>query len=337
MDATVIADGLDVFPDPSCESVDNGVSPDTSITSAPPAATNSTAAAFTYASSKPGAADFQCALDDPDQFVACGTQPQEYTGLAEGAHTFYVFAVDEFGNADQTPATHDWSIDTAAPDTQLDSGPGAGTDAGTATFGFSSPDSDVNGYECSIDGSNFIACASGVTYSGLATGTHQFAVRAIDQAGNVDASPATLAFGVNRTDLPPPTASGAATFTKTPAGNLVLIAGRAVKISKRGYASVALNCSGGRDCAGRVILATSKPVRYSALRRRRIVRLGSAKFSIPATRTRRVRVKISKRKVRLVRKLRRLSTDVIVRDFDRAGRARVSTRTIVLRAPRTRR
>ena len=97
---------------------------------------------------------------------------------------------------------------------------------------------------------------------------------------------------------------------------------------------MALNCAGGRACAGRVILATSKPIRYSAVQRRRIVRLGSAKFSIPATRTRKVRIRISKAKVKLVRKLRRVPADVIVRDLDRAGRARVSTRTIVLKAPK---
>jgi hypothetical protein len=68
-------------------------------------------------------------------------------------------------------------------------------------------------------------------------------------------------------------------------------------------------------------------------RKKRIVRLGRAKFQIKATRTRRVRIHISRRKMRLLRKLRKVNTDIIVRDRDGAGRARVSSRTIVLKAP----
>ncbi len=219
-------------------------------------------------------------------------------------------------------------VDTTPPDTTITSGPGSDTDSGVATFGFSSPDGDAIGFQCRIDGSDWVGCPSPTVVSNLGSGSHIFAVRAVDTTGNMDPSEATVVFTVNG----PVTGGGA--FTKTPAGNLVLIAGKAVKISKRRYATVALNCAGGRTCAGRVILATSKPIRYSALRRRRIVRLGSAKFSIPATRTRKVRIRISKSKVKLVRKLRRVPADVIVRDLDRSGRARVSTRTIVLKAPR---
>jgi hypothetical protein len=82
-----------------------------------------------------------------------------------------------------------------------------------------------------------------------------------------------------------------------------------------------------------VILATSKPVRYSR-KRKRIVRLASRGFQIGAGRTKRVRVRISRRKMRLLQRLRRIKVDVIVRDRDRAGRARVGTRTIVLKASR---
>lgn len=221
-------------------------------------------------------------------------------------------------------------VDTTPPDTTITSGPGSDTDSGTVTFGFSSPDGDAIGFQCRIDGSDWVGCPSPTVVSNLGSGSHTFAVRAVDTVGNVDPSEATVVFTVNR----PVTGGGGGAFTKTPAGNLVLIAGKAVKISKRRYATVALNCAGGRACAGRVILATSKPIRYSAVQRRRIVRLGSAKFSIPATRTRRVRIRISKAKIKLVRKLRRVPADVIVRDLDRAGRARVSTRTILLKAPK---
>ena len=62
------------------------------------------------------------------------------------------------------------------------------------TFTFASQDGDR--FECSLDGGAWQACASPVTYGGLANGTHTFAVRAVDAAGNVDGTPATRAWTV---------------------------------------------------------------------------------------------------------------------------------------------
>jgi hypothetical protein len=45
-----------------------------------------------------------------------------------------------------------------------------------------------------------------------------------------------------------------------------------------------------------------------------------------------VRIRLSKGKARLVKRLRRVKTMVVVRDRDNAGRARTSTRVITLRA-----
>jgi hypothetical protein len=314
-DDSVVGDQVDQVN--GCENVDD--EPNTVITSGPPEFSNSTSASFQFsATDNP---TFVCKLDGTT--VTC--PPADFGGLEVGSHAFEVTATDEFGNVETTPAVRSWTVDLTSPDTAITSGPGTTINTASATFTFESADPDGAGFECSLDSSDWIPCASPTTYSNLPNGAHTVSVRTVDRAGNRDPSPATSAFTVS---VP------AGAFSKTPAGNLVLIAGKAVKISKRGYATVALNCAGARNCAGRVILATSKPIRYSAVRRRRIVRLGSAKFSIPATRTRRVRIRISKPKVRLVRKLRRVPADVIVRDLDRSGRARVSTRTIVLKAPK---
>ena len=85
--------------------------------------------------------------------------------------------------------------DATAPETTIDSGPEASTASTGATFTFSS-DEDGSTYECSLNGSNFTACASPKEYEGLGLGDHELRVRAIDQAGNRDESPATQSWSV---------------------------------------------------------------------------------------------------------------------------------------------
>ena len=126
------------------------------------------------------------------------SSPQAYVGLADGGHRFEVRAVDEAGNVDASPASFGWRVDTAAPDTVIDSGPPASTSDAAATFTFSSEPGGV--FECSLDGAAFAACASPRAYAGLARGAHLFQVRATDADGNTDASPATYAWTV----VPPP-------------------------------------------------------------------------------------------------------------------------------------
>jgi predicted metal-dependent hydrolase len=61
---------------------------------------------------------------------------------------------------------------------------------------------------------------------------------------------------------------------------------------------------------------------------RRVVRLGSARFVIPAGKTAQVKVRLSKKSYRLVKELKRVKVRVTVRDRDRAGRIRIGTREI---------
>jgi Ca2+-binding RTX toxin-like protein len=90
-----------------CELVDNGVPPDTTITSGPSPTSNVDSATFTFSSTK-NPATFQCRLD-AGSWSACSS-PKTYTGLAKGSHTFRVKATDQFGNADATEATQTWTI-----------------------------------------------------------------------------------------------------------------------------------------------------------------------------------------------------------------------------------
>ena len=96
-------------------------------------------------------------------------------------------------------------VDTIAPETLLTSTPSNPTNSSNAGFAFSGADSGsgVASFACALDGGAFVPCASGVTYTGLADGGHTFAVRAVDAAGNVDATPETYAWSVDST--PPET------------------------------------------------------------------------------------------------------------------------------------
>jgi glucose/arabinose dehydrogenase/PKD repeat protein len=84
--------------------------PETTITSGPSATVNSTSATFEFSSSEAGST-FECRLDSTT-FSSC-TSPQQYSGLAEGSHTFEVRATDAAGNTDAIPASRTWTVDTA--------------------------------------------------------------------------------------------------------------------------------------------------------------------------------------------------------------------------------
>lgn len=87
--------------------------------------------------------------------------------------------------------------DTEPPETTIDSGPPPGstiTDP-TPTFSFSGSEAGSS-FQCKVDSFAWAACTSPYTTKKLANGTHTFSVRAIDPAGNVDPSPASVSFTV---------------------------------------------------------------------------------------------------------------------------------------------
>jgi len=92
--------------------------------------------------------------------------------------------------------------DTSAPETDLMAVPAqfglnpstlglGGTD--NLPVGFTAP---PLSFECSLDGSDFAACASSVTYTTLVPGMHTFAFRAKDSAGNMDDTPVTYTWEI---------------------------------------------------------------------------------------------------------------------------------------------
>jgi Ricin-type beta-trefoil lectin domain-like/Ricin-type beta-trefoil lectin domain len=116
------------------------------------------------------------------------TYASGYAGLEVqgGAGTIYNFRA---GN-----------IDTVAPNTTITSGPTGAVLPSAVSFGFSSSEGGST-FECSLDASAYAACTSPKTYPTIARGAHNFRVRALDGAGNTDATPAERSFSV----IKPPT------------------------------------------------------------------------------------------------------------------------------------
>ncbi len=188
--------------------VEDSIAPDTQLTAQPGALLATSTAHFEFTGEDPGGSGvkgFQCRLDSSEEaaWSSCAS-PQDLTGLAEGAHKFEVRAIDEAGNADQSPAVAEWTVDTQAPDTMIATGPEALSSSAKATFTFSGDDgsgSGVAGFQCRLDSTeaaDWKACDSGsAEYEELSQGSHRFEVRAIDEAGNADQSPAVSEWSVD--------------------------------------------------------------------------------------------------------------------------------------------
>ncbi len=89
--------------------------------------------------------------------------------------------------------------DQVAPDTTITALTIAGS-AATASF---AADEAGARFECALDAGVFAPCTSPATFAPLAAGAHTLRVRAIDAAGNVDATPAERDFTVSSASSDP--------------------------------------------------------------------------------------------------------------------------------------
>jgi hypothetical protein len=184
--------------------------PETTIEMAPDAFSAAGQAMFRFSSNEPGAT-FECRIDDetPEPCVSPYAR-----SLADGPHSFSVRAIDPAGNRDDSPAEKVWTIDTLPPDTTLTAGPPSADNSVMATFTFRSPERSVS-FDCSLDNAGYLPCVSGASFGPVGDGTHSFAVRAHDRAGNVDASPAVYAWTVNTSTPDTTVLSGPPSFSAT--------------------------------------------------------------------------------------------------------------------------
>ncbi|MCQ6561615.1 S-layer homology domain-containing protein [Paenibacillus mendelii] len=120
-------------------------------------------------------------------------------GLVSGnAYTFDFFHADRGPSAALLSIQTNIMLDSDNPDTTISSGPPSISGSGSASFLFSSDESDVI-FECSLDGAAYSACTSPLALTGLADGSHTFMVRAVDAVGNVDPTPANYMWTVDKT------------------------------------------------------------------------------------------------------------------------------------------
>ncbi|QDK45007.1 hypothetical protein DOM22_07435 [Bdellovibrio sp. ZAP7] len=163
--------------------------PTLTITDHPALSTNSATAQFKFTGADTGGGaieKYYCDIDGGG-FTECAS-PKNLTSLAEGSHTFQVKVMDTAGNT-STVASYTWSVDLTSPVLTLLTKPNSLTNQTTASFTFSASDAgSISGYECKIDGGTAVSCVSGVSYSSLTAGAHNFEVVAIDDAGNYSSS-----------------------------------------------------------------------------------------------------------------------------------------------------
>ncbi len=88
--------------------------------------------------------------------------------------------------------------DTTAPETTITATPPNPSNSADATFEFASSEPNST-FECRIDGGAWTPCTNPQTYNGLSNGSHTFEVRATDQTGNVDPTPASYTWVIDTT------------------------------------------------------------------------------------------------------------------------------------------
>ena len=205
-----------------------GVPPETYLTAGPEGAVSSSAATFSFAADIDDAT-FECQFDNGD-WSPCGS-PAIYASLEDGEHTFRVRAIDPARHVDPSEATRTFTVDTAAPETRIDSGPSGATTSNSPSFGFSSADPDAL-FECRMDDDPWATCSSPRSFTGVAVGEHTFHVRARDAAGNVDTTAASRTFSV---ESPPPDSAppSLVEFDFTPKSVDVSSGSRTVSVSAR--------------------------------------------------------------------------------------------------------
>ncbi|MBO9666462.1 MAG: hypothetical protein J7501_06570 [Bdellovibrio sp.] len=161
--------------------------PTSTIATTPSSLTNATTASFTFSAVDTGGgnvASYMCKFDG-GTYSAC-TSPSSASSLAQGSHSFQVYAIDSAGNSGAA-ATNSWTVDLTAPTVGITETPLAVTNDVNPSFAFSASDTGggtIASYSCKLDSGSYVVCSSPQSYGSLVQGAHTFYVTATDTAGN---------------------------------------------------------------------------------------------------------------------------------------------------------
>ena len=183
---------------------DREIPPQTTIDSGPDGPTNDKTPTFAFSSSE-GGSSFQCSVDAGAFGPCSGPGAAHTTGkLKDGPHTFAVRAVDLAANADESPATREFVVDTKAPKTKFKKKPAKRTRTSKAKAKVKASFKSEKGstFECKLDKGRFKKCKSPLKVKARSKAgkgkKHTIYVRATDAAGNVEKKPAKAGFRVIR-------------------------------------------------------------------------------------------------------------------------------------------
>jgi hypothetical protein len=188
------------------------------------------------------------------------------------------------------------------PGTTLASAPSGKIKSRSATFTFTSNDSTAT-FQCSLDGAAFAACSSGQSYAGLADGAHEFQVRAVDPAGNVDSTPESATWQVDATG---------------PVLKLVVPRQHLRRVLPRSRFWCYITSSEGASGNVRLFWKGKLIGRVS-------IRVGPARASIP------IKLRLKKKQRRALKRARSAKFVLVVTAADDLGNPTILKRTLVLR------
>ncbi len=142
--------------------------------------------------------------DFGDGTTGTGAAPQ-HTYTEDGTFEATVTVTDEAADAQATDTVtvvveagpgEPEEPDTDAPQTRVTAGPRGTVRSTTATFRLASDEAGST-FECSLDGAAYRSCGATATFRGLRQGVHRLKVRAVDAAGNKDATPVVRTWRVD--------------------------------------------------------------------------------------------------------------------------------------------
>lgn len=132
--------------------------------------------------SKTDPALFLCSLDGGLQ-MPCDRK-NDFGPMPDGPHRLRVWGLDAAMNVSD-PITYRWTVDTIPPGLVLSGTPEDGATTADRTTDFQVWQSERGDLFCSLDGGEFLPCASPVAYPDLGDGLHTFEVYVRDRAGNL--------------------------------------------------------------------------------------------------------------------------------------------------------